>query len=403
MKEPIHLSKSLSTGKPIVNAEDLHKSLKITKDFRTWIRAKIDKLHLIQDQDFTMVYYDAHGNRTTLINGNTVHRLAYILTLNAAKNISLLYKNVQSNKITQYLIANELKSVTSAEILELEAESVEAEDVPLEYPDLISSREIAEATGKEHKHVIRDIETMCQQAEIVVVQTWTSIDIEMVTVIEHNREVSQGMGRTRKYKIYLLSGMAAEILALGYDAKRRKAMVILMHKMKKALAERPVQTVMLEAKNFGFNEVAKLYGTSGRQINHVLKDAKYIRPNNMPYEKYVLTGIFAWELYDERFSRKRLMLTSTKGMPLMQKLMNSNISLPAVVKEAFPVLQQQASMLPAVVSEWITRVSEQEIAFNAMVNHMMMCKAGKNNPIEEERYTTALQTYHANYLKRNPQ
>ena len=70
-----------------------------------------------------------------------------------------------------------------------------------------------------------------------------------------------------------------------------------------------------------------------------------------------------------------------------------------------PVIQeqQQQSLLPAVVGEWITRVSEQEVAFNAMINHMMMCKAGKNNHIEEEKYMAALQTYHAKYNQRNPQ
>jgi phage anti-repressor protein/phage regulator Rha-like protein len=403
MEELIKLSNSIKTGKPVVNAKDLYNGLGINKDFNAWIKSKIKKLRFVENQDFTLVFYDLHNKQVNLEDGKSIYRIDYVLTLNAAKNISMIYKSAKSKRVTQFLIAIEMKrGITPVELLELDEETQESEVPIFEYPNLISSVEIANVTGKNHQHVLRDIQEMCKQGEIVVVQKWTTTDTQEVMVIEHEREINQGMGRVRKYKEYLLNSIAAEVLALGYDVKRRIALVKLIKRMRIALEQKPT-TIMLEAKNMSVAEVAKSLNTCSHRINQILRKHRYVRANNRPYDKYVTLGYFAYERYNPEHSAKRLLVTSTKGVPLVQELLGKTASLPEVVKEALPVLQKQESLVPAVAGEWITRLFEQEAAFNAMINYMLMCKAGKNNKIEEEKYMTALQAYHAKYIQRNPQ
>lgn len=292
MDELVKIDKSPVTGNPIINARDLHKSLGIGKDFSSWIKPILEKWEFIEDEEFTILYYDKNNHRipTPPKGGmvespfaNHVYRIDYILTFDCAKEIVMLQNNKMGKKIRRYFI-------------EVEKE-------------------------------------------------W-----------------------------------------------------------KKIKSEEP-KTIMLEARNMSVGEVAKSLGTCSHRINQVLRKNRYVRANNLPYDKYLTLGYFAYERYNPEHSAKRLMVTSTKGMPLVQELLGKTSYLPEVVRQAMPVIQeqQQQSLLPAVVGEWITRVSEQEVAFNAMINHMMMCKAGKNNHIEEEKYMTALQTYHAKYNQRNPQ
>lgn len=407
MEELIKLSISIKTGKPVVNAKDLYNSLGINKDFNAWIKTKIKKLRFVEDQDFTLVFFDFGNKRVTLEDNRSIYRIEYVLTLNAAKNISMIYKNAKAKKIAQYLIAVEIKKgITTAELLELDEEKQEPEIPIFEYPNLISSREIADNINKRHDHVLRDIKEMCEQGNIEITspQTWghdDSSEVSDVLVYESEYIIEIGLGAKRSAKQYFLNGMAAEVLALGYDVKRRIALLKLIKRMKIALEQQP-KTIMLQARNISIAEAAKSLGSCSHQLNLVLKKNRYVRANNQPYDKYVNQGYFIYEAYNPRYSAKRLMLTSTKGMPLVQELLGKTTCLPEVVRQVLPI-QQQESLLPAVVGEWITRVSEQEITLNAMINYMLMCKSGKNNKIEEERYMNALQTYHAKYNQRNPQ
>lgn len=73
----------------------------------------------------------------------------------------------------------------------------------------MSSREIAELTGKQHKHVMADIRTMCEQMEI------DSADF--------SAQYKDSTGRT--LPCFELDRYHTEVLVTGYDVKRRAAVI----------------------------------------------------------------------------------------------------------------------------------------------------------------------------------
>lgn len=73
----------------------------------------------------------------------------------------------------------------------------------------MSSREIAELTGKQHKHVIADIRTMCEQMEI--------------DSAEFSAQYKDSTGRT--LPCFKLDRYHTEVLVTGYDVKRRAAVI----------------------------------------------------------------------------------------------------------------------------------------------------------------------------------
>ena len=399
MEELAKIRKSPTTGNSILFASDLYNSLGITKEFVHWINAKIRTLSLVEKKDFYLVFYDAIGNRV-LESSCMVARIDCILTITAAKTIALSYKNSKSNKIAQILSATELKETPSELVIEtvkVEVESdPEIEITEMVHPNLISSLEIAKATDKLHKHVMDDIRTMCMHGGIVIDANSTLIDTEEVVILNSEYEANLGMGRVRRYKQYLLNEMAADVLATGYDVKRRIAVHKLVKRMKIALEQRPVQTIMIEAKNIGFNEAGKLFGTNGRGINHTLKKAGYLRPNNKPYEKHVLQGYFAWELYDERFTNKHLTVTPIKGMSLLQELYNKKVNLPAI-QQALPLSQVVEAHTPILSAENSILILS---GLRLMADHTIFCKEGGHvSKSENEAFLSKLKSLSSEITK----
>lgn len=77
----------------------------------------------------------------------------------------------------------------------------------------MSSREIAELTGKEHRNVTRDVRAMCEELEVGV------LDLEHTYLDSLNRE----------QKEYHLDRKLTYTLITGYDVKRRAAVIERWH------------------------------------------------------------------------------------------------------------------------------------------------------------------------------
>ena len=207
-----------------------------------------------------------------------------------------------------------------------------------------------------------------------------------------------------------------------YKSKEARKYFIAVEKQWQALKQQQIQ---LKAKNFGFNEAGKFFGTNGTHVNRALKAGRYLRPNGNPYEKYILHGYFNWELYDERFTSKHVTITPDKGMPLLGKLLGKT-NMPVVSPVTSPVtspannpttnppetypMQANGFQVPAlkqnimeiIIEDHNTLTSIQN-AVSTMINYIIMVKSGIGNKFEEEKYMAALKTFHANNLKSNKQ
>lgn len=179
----------------------------------------------------------------------------------------------------------------------------------------ISSREIAGATDKNHDHVMRDIREMCEQAGVTISlllsnQIWFNSDIQEVIVIEHEYSVEFGHeGHIRKEKEYLLNEMAAELLATGYDVKRRLKVLQLVRKMREDLKEQralpdfkdPIAGARAWADAMEQKQLAEkkleLSEKAGIEIEEKLEESKEVIKKQVPDVKYVeevLSGKGCW-------------------------------------------------------------------------------------------------------------
>lgn len=84
-----------------VNARDLWVALESKQDFSTWIKARLEQTYAVENEDYG-VFHKAVEN---LKGGRPL--LEYALSLDLAKNISMLEKNEKGNQIRKYFISCE--------------------------------------------------------------------------------------------------------------------------------------------------------------------------------------------------------------------------------------------------------------------------------------------------------
>ena len=84
---------------PLVNARDLHTFLESGQEFSAWIAKRIEKYGFVQDQDFLInLSKTPTGGRPTT---------DYHITLDMAKELSMVERNAKGKQARQYFIACE--------------------------------------------------------------------------------------------------------------------------------------------------------------------------------------------------------------------------------------------------------------------------------------------------------
>lgn len=86
-------------GVQVVSARDLHAFLESKKQFADWIKNRIQKYGLVEDEDFTTFHQMVNRSKTT----------EYALTLDAAKELAMVEGNVKGKEARQYFIQCEKK------------------------------------------------------------------------------------------------------------------------------------------------------------------------------------------------------------------------------------------------------------------------------------------------------
>ena len=184
----------------------------------------------------------------------------------------------------------------------------------------MTSKEIADLTGKEHKNVMRDIEKMFYELELGSLR------------FEHTYKTSQN----KELRCYLLPKREVEILITGYSVKLRAKVIDRLKEVEQELAnknqtkalpgnykeallalveaeeEKERQQLLIEqqkpavefckqvsqAKNdLLIRDFAKALSKDGFKIGQnrlfdYLRDRKVLMPNNQPYQRFVDNGYF---------------------------------------------------------------------------------------------------------------
>lgn len=90
---------STENGNPVVSARELHQFLEVGRDFSNWIKNRIEEYGFIENQDYTLLTNFGEQN------GRGGHnRKEYAITLDMAKELSMVEKNEKGRKARQYFI-----------------------------------------------------------------------------------------------------------------------------------------------------------------------------------------------------------------------------------------------------------------------------------------------------------
>lgn len=93
-----------------VNARDLHKFLKVGRDFTTWIKGRIEQYLFIENVDFILIPQNggiknsAHQTGGTQKRGGDRRSIEYHLTLDMAKELAMVENNEEGRKVRRYFI-----------------------------------------------------------------------------------------------------------------------------------------------------------------------------------------------------------------------------------------------------------------------------------------------------------
>ncbi|WP_242347303.1 phage antirepressor KilAC domain-containing protein [Mucispirillum schaedleri] len=103
MKELIKIEKQEINNEKVnsVNARDLWIALESKQDFSTWIKARLEQAYAVENEDYGVF----HKTVENLKGGRP--QVEYALSLDLAKNISMLERNEKGNQIRKYFISCE--------------------------------------------------------------------------------------------------------------------------------------------------------------------------------------------------------------------------------------------------------------------------------------------------------
>ena len=92
-----------STLTKTIKARDLHSFLESKQDFSTWIKNRIEKYDFIENQEFVRFHKKMEANNATMIE--------YAITLDMAKELSMVENNEQGRLARRYFIYDNIVSV----------------------------------------------------------------------------------------------------------------------------------------------------------------------------------------------------------------------------------------------------------------------------------------------------
>jgi len=122
-----------------VNARELHGFLKSRQDFSTWIKNRIADYDFVENQDFVRFHKKMEANNATLIE--------YAITLDMAKELSMVERNEQGKQARKYFIECEKRLHATMPQTYIEALQVRHYDLVAERTNLMNASQVGSKIG----------------------------------------------------------------------------------------------------------------------------------------------------------------------------------------------------------------------------------------------------------------
>jgi phage anti-repressor protein len=170
-------------GKQLVDARELHNFLEVKRDFSNWIKYNIERYGFIQDQDYSPIL--------ARVDGRGKNAIDYALTVDMAKELSMVSRTKKGKEARTYFINIEKKYTQGIKPQQLDSETSKLFNTVLagikEY-----SPTAAQTVGVKMLQAL-GIEVPYNALPLVVEQRWSATEIANVTGLTANM-----IGRTAK-------------------------------------------------------------------------------------------------------------------------------------------------------------------------------------------------------------
>jgi anti-repressor protein len=143
MEELIKISKG-HNGKGAVNARELHLFLESRQNFSNWIKDRIEKYDFIEGVEYVRILLDFRGNKIIDTDVQQVHKIEYAITLDMAKELSMVEGNDKGKQARKYFIKREKEAIELSKPKELSRKELALMVIESE-----NARELAELKIKE--------------------------------------------------------------------------------------------------------------------------------------------------------------------------------------------------------------------------------------------------------------
>jgi anti-repressor protein len=143
---------------PVVNARELHEFLNVGRDFSTWIKNKLSKYGFIENQDYFS--FTETGEREI----GATRKIEYILTMDTAKELSMVENNVRGSQIRRYFISIEKRYKQSIDVSKLP-------------PELQMFKQLFDSVAKTHLQIEKVNNQVQEIREVIAInpgQDWRS-------------------------------------------------------------------------------------------------------------------------------------------------------------------------------------------------------------------------------------
>ena len=228
---PLHSQTIDGNAVETVNAKELHEFLEVRSKFADWIKNRISEYDFTVNQDFTTVSKNLENGGRSIVRfhkkmeANNATLIEYAISLDMAKELSMVERNEQGKQARQYFIECEKKQAQALKALSNIALDLSSNLVIYKDDDFyLSSLSIAKELGKRHSDILRDIEREISQLK--------SASADFSVILEGFKEITYLDKQGKPRKAYELNEIASYQILLRYSPKHR-AIFLLQFKVMK--------------------------------------------------------------------------------------------------------------------------------------------------------------------------